>query len=72
MLQKTFEQWYQEGREEGREEGIEEGIEAERANIARTMHNHGFALNVIADITGLTEDELMAIFASPPPEDATH
>jgi len=68
MLQKTFEQWYQDGREEGREKGIEE----ERIHIARTMHARGFALDVIADITGLTEEELTEIFTSLPHEDATH
>ena len=75
MLQTTFkkqqERWYQQGVIEGREEGREEGIEEERAQIARTMHNRGFDLTTIADITGLTEDELTALLTAPPPEDET-
>ena len=71
MLQSTFktqqERWYQQGVQEGREEGIEE----ERAQIAQKMYNRGFDLATIADITGLTEDELSALLTSAPPEDET-
>ncbi|MEZ4836541.1 MAG: hypothetical protein R2873_31880 [Caldilineaceae bacterium] len=77
MLQTTFAQerqrWLEEGREEGREKGREEGREEGReqgiAQVAWTMHRRGFALSVIADITGLSEDELNMLLTSAPPDD---
>ena len=43
-----------EGREEGRKEGLKEGMVAN----ARKMKAYGLALEMIADITGLTIDEV--------------
>lgn len=79
MLQKTFEQWYQQGiekgfekgREEGREEGIEKGREDAIRRTALAMFARGIDPVLIADVTGLSEDELNAILNSPPPEDET-
>ena len=43
-----------EGREEGRKEGLKEGM----VENARKMKAYGLALEMIADITGLTIDEV--------------
>ena len=48
----------QEGREEGRQEGLEEGAEKERLSNARKMKNKGLDYATIADITGLTSEEI--------------
>ena len=58
-----------EGREEGREEGLAEGraegrAEGEKANalnIARRMKGKGFATEDIADMTGLSAEEINAL-----------
>jgi predicted transposase YdaD len=79
MLQTTFkkqhEQWYQEGFEEGIEKGIEQGIEQGREDTLRrtalAMFARGIDPILIAEVTGLTEDELTAILTSPPPGDET-
>ncbi len=71
MLQTTFkkqhEQWYQ----EGFEEGIEQGIEKALHRTALAMFARGIDPVLIAEVTGLTEDELNALLTSPPPEDET-
>ena len=77
MLQKTFEEWYQQGRqagfgkgfEEGIEEGIEKGIEEGVRRTALAMFAHGIDPAVISDVTGLSEDELNALRRSSPPSD---
>ena len=50
----VFEGVRMEGREEGRKEGLKEGMVAN----ARKMKAYGLALEMIADITGLTIDEV--------------
>ena len=51
-----------EGREEGRKEGMEMGVlkgqKDEKIANARKMKSYGLALEMIADITGLTIDEV--------------
>ena len=47
-----------EGREEGRLEGRKEGQKDEKIANARKMKSYGLALEMIADITGLTIDEV--------------
>lgn len=47
-----------EGREEGRIEGREEGREEERLSNARKMKDKGLDYTIIADITGLTVEEI--------------
>ena len=51
-----------EGREEGRKEGMEMGVlkgqKDEKIANARKMKAYGLALEMIADITGLTIDEV--------------
>ena len=62
----VFEGVRMEGREEGRKEGRKEGMEMgvlkgqkdEKIANARKMKAYGLALEMIADITGLTIDEL--------------
>jgi cobalamin-dependent methionine synthase I len=87
MLQTTFakerERWYQEGveegiekgiekgREEGIEKGVEEGARRRAVEIARAMLARGIDPVLIAEVTGLSEDELNALPTSPPPEDET-
>ena len=54
-----------EGREQGREEGIEQGIQQGEANtkrlLAKNMLAEGIPPAVVARISGLTEDEIMAL-----------
>jgi flagellar biosynthesis/type III secretory pathway protein FliH len=63
------------GIEKGREEGIEVGIEKGREDAIRrtalAMFVRGIDPVLIADVTGLTEDELNALLTSPPTEDET-
>ena len=47
-----------EGRLEGKIEGKLEGIEQERLSNARKMKNKGLDSTMIADITGLSLDEI--------------
>ena len=65
---------YEEGRSEGREEGVgigiergrEEGIEigvekgryAERREMAKALKNNGASLDLIANVSGLSEEEI--------------
>ncbi|MFA6885055.1 MAG: Rpn family recombination-promoting nuclease/putative transposase [Paludibacteraceae bacterium] len=46
------------GRKEGRKEGLEEGRNQERIRNARRMKEKGFSSEDIADITGLSADEI--------------
>ena len=43
---------------EGREQGLEKGQKDEKIANARKMKTYGLALEMIADITGLTIDEV--------------
>ena len=49
------------GREEGREEGIEIGLEKKAYEIARKMIAKGLDVDTIADLTGLTMDEILTL-----------
>ena len=46
------------GLEEGRAEGCAEGRDQERLKMARAMKAHGMDASVIADITGLTLEQI--------------
>ena len=48
----------EEGREAGREEGREEGREDGKQEIARNMLQAGFAVDIIANITQLTVEQI--------------
>ena len=47
-----------EGREEGRAEGREEGRAEEKCTIARNMKSQNLALELIAELTGLSIEEV--------------
>ena len=49
------------GRKEGREEGIKEGREEEKRTIARNMKSFGMTPEAIAQMTGLSLEEIEAI-----------
>ena len=50
------------GMERGREEGIEIGVEkgryAERREMAKALKNNGASLDLIANVSGLSEEEI--------------
>ena len=48
----------EEGREEGRKEGKQEGRREEKLSVARSMKAKGYANEVIAEITGLSLEEI--------------
>ncbi len=50
-----------EGKIEGREEGIIEGKEKNSIEIAKRMKAKGFPIDVIAEMTGLTQQEITAL-----------
>jgi len=64
-LEKERETIRQEALEQGLEQGIERGIERgiinERRDNVRAMHTKGFAIDVIADIIGITNEEVEAL-----------
>jgi hypothetical protein len=74
-IEKGIEKGREEGIEQGIEQGIEVGIEKGREDAIRrtalAMFARGIEPVIIADVTGLSEDELNAILNSPPPEDET-
>ena len=49
------------GRMEGIREGRQEGMKEERMKIARTMLDCKFDISTIAKLTGLTEEEILAL-----------
>jgi len=49
------------GIEQGREEGREEGREVEKRQLARNMLAEGLEPATVAKISGLTEDEILAL-----------
>ena len=53
----------EEGRAEGREEGRAEGREEERMELARKFKASGVSIDIIANATGLSEEEINAINA---------
>ena len=64
-LKAGIEQGREEGREEGieqgREQGIEQGREVERRHLAINMLAEGIAPAMVARISGLTEEEVLAL-----------
>jgi len=50
-----------EGRAEGIAEGRAEGIAKGRADVARNLKKKGMSVSDIADVTGLTEEEIRAL-----------
>ncbi|MEG0454114.1 MAG: PD-(D/E)XK nuclease family transposase [Bacteroides sp.] len=56
-----LQQGREEGLEQGREQGLEKGREEERLSNARKMKNRGLDDTMIADITGLTPEEIAGL-----------
>ena len=46
------------GREEGIEIGVEKGRYAERREMAKALKNNGASLDLIANVSGLSEEEI--------------
>ena len=59
--QNSLEEGREQGREEGREEGIEQGREVERRILAMNMLAKGLAPSLVSEISGLTEEEVLAL-----------
>ncbi len=74
-IEQGIEKGIEKGREVGLEEGIEQGIEKGREDALRrtalAMLARGIDPVLIAEVTGLSADELNALLTSPPPEDKT-
>lgn len=49
------------GRELGREEGLAQGREEERHQLALNMLGKGLTPTLVSEITGLTEEEVLAL-----------
>jgi predicted transposase/invertase (TIGR01784 family) len=60
-LEKEREEIRKEGFEQGIEQGIEQGEQARNREIVRAMYAKGFDIAVIADVIGLTMDEVSAL-----------
>ena len=56
--EKGFQQGIQEGREKGIQEGIKEGIKTGVAEVARNLKRTGLDVALIAQATGLTQEEI--------------
>ena len=50
-----------EGREEGRAEGREEGLKEASLNNARNLKHLGVAVEIIAQATGLSQEEIASL-----------
>ena len=59
--EKGIEKGLEQGREEGREEGFVEGINQTTKNIAYNLAKKGTAIEIIAEVTGLPESEIMQL-----------
>ena len=56
-----IEKGIEKGREKGREEGLEQGERLGKLDTARKMLVRGMDIVLIADLTGLPEDEIKAL-----------
>jgi len=57
-IQQGREEGIRQGRAEGREEGVKEGEKNAQLTIARNLKNSGIPIDVIAQNTGLTVEEI--------------
>ena len=51
----------QDAREEGFNEGVKQGRAEGRAEVFASMLEHGFDVHMIAAVTGMTEEDILAI-----------
>ena len=61
MFESSFGDGYYEGKAEGKAEGKEEGINVATKNIALKLLNKGTAIEIIAEVTGLSESSIKRI-----------
>ena len=54
----TLEYMIAEAKEEGLEQGLEQGRAAERLEMARTLKDKGISVDIIAEASGLSEEEI--------------
>jgi predicted transposase/invertase (TIGR01784 family) len=64
--QATEDRGREEGREEGHKAGLQAGQQAEKAAIALTLIQRQMPLAAIAEITGLSLEQIQALQKSPP------
>ncbi len=57
-IKKKEQEWFKEGLMEGRNEGRLEGRIEERRETARRMKSRGIELDIIAEVTGLSREEI--------------
>lgn len=62
-VQKAVQYAREQGREEGREQGLAEGRETEKRLLILNMLAKGFDPDLVAEITGLTGEEVRAVSA---------
>jgi predicted transposase/invertase (TIGR01784 family) len=64
-LQLRYEEGQKAGRQEGRQEGLQEGLETgqqqKAQEIARTMLAQGMEPSLVAQVTGLSPDQIAAL-----------
>ena len=66
LLDRARKEGREKGREEGREEGIEEGLEKGMRKAAVEMIKNGLEISLIANITGLTVEEIEKLSSGKP------
>ncbi|MEJ5189785.1 MAG: hypothetical protein WHT84_11290, partial [Breznakiellaceae bacterium] len=57
-IKKKEQEWFKEGLMEGRNEGRLEGRIEERRETARRMKARGIEIDIIAEVTGLSREEI--------------
>ena len=61
MFESSFGDGYNEGKAEGKAEGIVEGINQTTKNIALNLVKKGTTIEIIAEVTGLSEADIKQI-----------
>ena len=61
VMDRKYRFGFSDGKEEGRAEGRAEGERAKSLETARKMKRRGYSIDIIADITNLTPDEIANI-----------
>ena len=60
-IKQGIEQGMKQGIEQGIEQGVKQGIEQEKIKIAKKMQQENIDIQIIIDVTGLTEEEIKNI-----------
>lgn len=61
MLKERERKGLEQGLEQGRNEGLAEGAEQEKRKIAKNLKQAGISIDVIAENTGLSAEEIEAL-----------